>query len=256
MKLKMNWLYPRHCPLCDTLLGKEEPLVCRQCGKNVPLIRGPVCMRCGRPLRPSSGYGQTGHPVPVSGLQIQEDMDAPEYCADCRQRKHRIEEGIAPFAYSREVQMSVLRMKYGGRAEYAGFYAAAIWRTGASRIRSWDPDVIIPVPVHIKRELKRGYNQAEEIAEALSKLTGIPVRQPVQRVKQTRPQKGLTPSERLRNVRGAFLVPGGQIMWRKILIVDDIYTTGSTLDEMAAVLAGAGGRRFWSACASVSPGPV
>ena len=226
--------------MCDAVLPVGSSFFCRDCQKELRIIREPVCMRCGRPLTDPSADA--------------DDLPVPEYCRDCRLRAHRTREGTAPFVYAGDIQASILRMKYGGRAEYAAFYAAAIFRTGARRIRRWDPEVIIPVPVHRRRELDRGYNQAEELAAALSERTGIPYAQPVRRIRRTKPQKGLTPAERQRNVRGAFRVTGETVPWKRILLVDDIYTTGSTLDELASVLIAAGGKEIWFACACVSPG--
>lgn len=232
-----DWLYPRHCPLCDRILTRQEPLLCRSCAAHLPMIRGAVCLRCGRPLPEEDGTGR-----------------AEEYCADCRKTPHLFVQGTAPYVYGGAVQSSVLRMKYGGRAEYARFYAASICQYGGRLLRRWQPDVIVPVPVHRSRYLKRGYNQAELLAEQLSAMTGIPVDEPVCRIRQTRPQKGLSPAARRKNVQGAFRLLEGAAPAERILLVDDIYTTGSTLDALAAVLLDGGARELMFACASVSLG--
>ena len=232
-----DWLYPRHCPICDRILNRQEPLVCRQCAPRLTVIRGPVCMRCGRPLQEEDETGR-----------------AEEYCADCRRTQHLFIRGFAPYVYRDGIRRSVLRMKYGGRAEYARFYAASMYHFGGNLLRQWQPDVIVPVPVHRKRYVKRGYNQAGLLALHLSALAGIPVDEPVMRVRQTRPQKGLTPAERRKNVRGAFRLCEGVRPAERILLVDDIYTTGSTLDALAAVLLEGGARKLMFACASVSMG--
>ena len=242
-----DWLYPRHCPLCDRLLKREEPMVCASCAENVPLIRGPVCMRCGRPLGVPPADGEN----PDAGWS---EAFRKEYCADCRKRQHSFEQGFAPYIYRTAVQASLLRMKYTGRAEYAGFYAASIWHAGEGRIRRWRPDAIVPVPVHTGRWRRRGYNQAEELAVHLSALSGIPLAEPVWRKRHTVPQRGLTPQERRKNVRGAFRLRTGAEIPRGILLVDDIYTTGSTLDEMTDVLRAGGARKVWFVCAAIAAG--
>lgn len=272
MKLTVSdWLYPRHCPLCDKILKKEEPLVCRWCAAAVPLIRGPACMKCGRPLvdlpepagaganpipkRPEVGTKAVTGERPGTGAAAFPE-GSREYCADCRKRKHLFEQGFAPYVYRDDIQISLLRMKYSGRAEYARFYAASIWHAGKRRLRQWSPDMIVPVPIHIGRWRKRGYNQAEELARRLSELSGIPAAEPVLRARHTLPQKGLSPRERRRNVRGAFLLSRDAAVPGTVLLIDDIYTTGSTLDEIAGVLFAGGAQRIFFVCAAVSPGSV
>ncbi len=246
-QLTADWLYPRHCALCDRLLNSREPLVCRRCAAEVPPFGGPACMCCGRPLAESRA--QELSPEWGDGEAFRK-----EYCADCRKRRHLFEQGFAPYIYRGDIQASLLRMKYAGRAEYAGFYAASIWHAGKARICRWKPDVIVPVPVHTGRWMKRGYNQAEELARCLSGLSGIPVAEPVLRVRRTRPQRGLTPAERRENVRGAFCLRDGAEIPAGILLTDDIYTTGSTLDEIAGVLLRGGARKVWFACAAAASG--
>lgn len=139
----------------------------------------------------------------------------------------------------------MMRFKYGGRAEYAGFYAEAIFRYGshvfAGRERAkrfpFQADAILPVPIHPERYRKRGYNQAEELGRELSFRTGIPLCPDlVFRKKKTLPQKGLSGVQRRQNLSGAFAVKKGRIIPRRILLVDDIYTTGSTLNAMTEII--------------------
>nr|WP_027870975.1 ComF family protein [[Eubacterium] cellulosolvens] len=226
-------LYPRHCPVCDRLLSGNEPYICRDCAKNVKWIRGPVCMKCGRPL----------------------DTETGEYCDNCRRRVHVYERNLAPFSYRNEIQTSIMRFKYGGRAEYAAFYAKAIAAYGQKQFNLWKPQMIIPVPVHTKRYIHRGYNQAGVLAEQLSKVLKIPAREDlVLRTKNTRPQKGQTPIGRRQNLSGAFCLAGGARIPKRILIVDDIYTTGATMDALAGVLLDGGAEKVWAACVSIAPG--
>jgi ComF family protein len=226
-------LYPRHCPVCDRLLAGDEPYICRKCAGKVKWIRGPVCMKCGRPL----------------------DAENKEYCDNCRRRSHLYERNLAPFVYGNEIQTSIMRFKYGGRAEYAAFYAKAITVFGSRQLEMWKPQMIIPVPVHTKRYIRRGYNQAGALAEQLSKLLDVPVGEGlVCRTRNTRPQKGQTPSGRRRNLQGAFCLVKGARLPERILIVDDIYTTGTTVDTLAGVLLAGGARKVWSASVSIAPG--
>ena len=108
-------------------------------------------------------------------------------------------------------------------------------------IRRMDVDAIVPVPIHRSRRRKRGFNQAEILAEILGKKLGIPVEpELLKRNRKTVPQKELSPSERLKNLTGAFLAESLPDDKKRILLVDDIYTTGSTLEACARVLKNAG----------------
>ena len=226
-------LYPRRCPICDGILGSREPLVCRKCGKTLHFIETPACLKCGRPLSKCE----------------------QEYCSDCGKNLHEFEQGFAPFSYGGSVQSSMMRFKYGGRAEYAGFYAAAMAGFGKKQLQDWKPEILIPVPVHRNRLIKRGYNQAEKLAQSLSRICGIPSEpHAVVRMKNTLPQKELSRIERKRNLEQAFSVAAGYHPPGRILLVDDIYTTGSTIDTLAALLKKNGAQKVWFACACVSPG--
>lgn len=189
-------------------------------------------MKCGRPL----------------------DDDSKECCKECRRRDRLFEQGCAPFLYRRGIQQSMMRFKYGSRPEYGGFYGRAIWSFAKERIRSWKPDVIVPVPLHRSRYRRRGYNQAALIGRTLSELSGIPMDQSlVVRSRRTAPQKGLTGSGRRRNLRDAFRVTGKKIP-ETILLVDDIYTTGSTMDALAEALKEAGAKKIFFVTGAIAPG--
>ena len=104
-------------------------------------------------------------------------------------------------------------------------------------IRGWNAEVIIPVPLHVKRLRTRGYNQAEVFARALSEEFGIPVdAHTLVRVRNTRPQKELSDVERKNNIENAFQTRINSIKYKKVILVDDIYTTGTTINECADVL--------------------
>jgi ComF family protein len=230
----LDLLYPGRCPLCDGLRKKNEPLICRGCAEKLAFLKEPLCCRCGRPLERS---GQ-------------------EYCKSCAGTGHRYIRGFAPFLYRGAMQESLMRFKYGGRAEYAGFYAAALLQYGRRHLERWKPDILLPVPLHRSRLALRGYNQAEEVARELSALCGIPVDSgSVIRKKKTRAQKELSGAERRKNLEHAFALAGKKSAPAgKILIIDDIYTTGSTVDALAGLLLENGAEAVYFACVTVSPG--
>lgn len=129
------------------------------------------------------------------------------------------------------------RFKDGGRREYAAFYAKESERLFGKWIEQKGVEVIVPVPVHKNKKRKRGYNQAEVYAKELGKLTHIPVdTKLLLRVIDTLPQKKLNDKERKKNLKKAFKIGRDGVQWKKVLLVDDIYTTGSTADAASEIL--------------------
>ncbi|MDE7045569.1 MAG: ComF family protein, partial [Acetatifactor sp.] len=116
-------------------------------------------------------------------------------------------------------------------------------------------DALIPVPVHPSRKRRRGYNQAELIARRLSELSGIPMEAAlIRRVKKTRPLKGLSNSERQNNLKRAFKIDINDVKLNTIVIIDDIYTTGATIDSMAQVLKEKGVKKIYFMALAVGRG--
>lgn len=146
------------------------------------------------------------------------------------------EQGRALFEYP-SVAMSMYRFKYGGRKEYARFYGKQIAYYLKEDIRKWHAQALVPVPIHPQRKYKRGYNQAEALAEEIGFYLQIPVEKGLlKRVKNTQPQKLLDDRQRQNNLKNAFKIGQNDVKWKSIIMIDDIYTTGSTIDHCARVL--------------------
>lgn len=210
----VNMIFPRRCPVCDGIVPLGEGLICDQCRTKPQYIREPRCRRCGKQL-----MGETA-----------------EFCHDCMRRRHVYDYGYALYDYQ-SMRKSIYRFKYGKRCEYAAFYARDICERLSDEIRMMDADSIIPVPVHRSRKRSRGYNQAELVAAELSRLTGITMYENfIKRVRKTVPQKELTIQERQNNLKKAFNITTNVVKLKKTILVDDIYTTGSTLDAVALEL--------------------
>lgn len=217
-------LYPPRCVCCDKILSISAKGCCPDCEKKLPRITGPSCMKCGKP---------------VAG---QED----EYCEDCRKYPHEFDRGRAAFTYTGAIRRSVYRMKHDNRRDYMPFFAEEMVQAMAAELPRWKPEVILPVPMHPRKKRRRGYNQSELLAEHISRLTGIPVRKDILRcVKQTADQKSLNRKERMKNLEGSMAVDREVFTFKRVLLVDDVYTTGSTMDEAAKVLKGAGAERVF-----------
>lgn len=212
-------IFPPRCPGCDNILfdpdNETRPYICMTCGAKIKYISEPMCLRCGKQM---------------------EDGDN-EFCHDCTNREFFFNRGVAAFSYSEIMKQSMYRFKYNNRREYAKFYALAVERLFADMIEAWQPEVLIPVPLHKSRLRKRGYNQAEVFAKAISGRLNIPVdRRILIRTKKTIPQKKLGQKERLLNVENAFQTASSIIKYKRVILVDDIYTTGTTINECAHVL--------------------
>lgn len=228
----IDLLFPRRCPVCDRVLPVGT-LICPPCTDKLKTIRTPFCRKCGK------------------GLADERE----EYCADCRQTRHFYTEGRALYEYPC-IRRSMYRFKYKGRREYAEFYGRELSRLLGDVIRRWDPDALVPIPLHRTRKRKRGYNQAQALADVLGRQLGIRVESGLlKRVKKTVPQKCLNREMRQNNLKKAFKLCRNDVKLNTIIVIDDIYTTGSTIDAAAAVLREAGIRKvyFIALAAGVSP---
>lgn len=210
----LNLAFPRRCPVCDDIVPAAEGLICRSCREKLQYIMEPRCRRCGKQIFDES----------------------KTFCSDCMNRKHVFDYGYALYDYQ-SMRKSIYRFKYGGRCEYAEFYAEDLFEKLKEEIRMMEADSIVPVPIHASKRRTRGYNQAELIAAGLSRLTGIPMYPDyVKRVKKTVPLKELELNERQNNLKKAFNISSDVVKLNKTILVDDIYTTGSTLDAVALEL--------------------
>ena len=150
---------------------------------------------------------------------------------------------------------SMYRFKYANRREYAAYYA----REAAALYQDWvfknQIEVIVPVPMYRWKKRRRGYNQAETFARALGRELGLPVDAGlVRRVRNTVPQKELNGGQRAANLKNAFQLAADIVKYKKILLVDDIYTTGTTIDTVSEVLLKGGAERIYYICVSIGAG--
>ena len=220
-KLLLDVLYPRICPVCRDVVIPKGGFVCTGCREKLPYVAEPACMRCGRPMA----------------------SEQEEFCDNCSRQSFSYERGFAVFAYDDVMQQAVADFKYGNRRELADFFAEEMADVFQEKLSSFGAEALVPVPVHKARKRYRGYNQAEVLCKLLAGYTGIPVRELLERDKKTAPQKELDASDRLRNLEQAIeLHPKEQEsrMPKIIVLVDDIYTTGSTAEACARTLLRAG----------------
>lgn len=219
----VNLLFPLRCPVCDGIVPLGEGKICKECRRKVRYISEPRCRKCGRQL----------------------NDDARIFCTACEKTRHIFDRGVALYDYQ-SMKRSIYRFKYKRRCEYAEFYAEDIYSHLKNEMTRMEADAIIPVPLHRSRLQSRGYNQAELIAKHLSELTGIPMKKNlVKRVRKTVPQKHLDACGRQNNLKKAFNIKPDVVKLKKAILIDDIYTTGSTIDAVAAELKRCGVRTVY-----------
>lgn len=203
----LSILFPERCACCGRVV---PPLTgcCAACRQELSLVLPPVCGNCGA---------------------------SREDCT-CRQRRRHFDACVVPFYYEGPVKRGILRLKEQDDPQIAEFFAAYMAQVVRREYGSLRFDWIIPVPLTRARRKERGFNQSERLARALSRELTVPVSTALCKVAETRPQKELPALERSGNLLGAFEVEGADLTGARILLTDDLITTGSTLDECAKML--------------------
>ena len=212
MKRLIKAFYPDVCPRCDKVIGSVG--LCRDCKDSFKYLQEPICGICGRTME-SDGFS----------------------CDDCKKIKHYFKRNVSVFEYRGDIKQTIYRFKYSNMRCYAEFFAKEAQKKYGKLLESWKIDAIVAVPMYAPKQRKRGYNQAEEFAKALAKISGIKVdTKLLKRTRDTAPMKTLSKQQRYENLLKAFTVNKNRPMYRRVLVVDDIFTTGSTIDACARVL--------------------
>lgn len=220
------------CLVCGRRLPPFVSIgICRECFAQVTIVNGQFCRRCGRPVR-----------------------NVREVCSRCQEISHRYFSVIRSLGvYDGMLQEWLYRVKYQGEVRLAG----ALGRIMALYLGQYPElkcDCVVPVPLHRERMEQRGYNQALVLAEEIARWRNIPVMaDAVSRSRATVAQSSFGVEQRTHNVAGAFRInTPSLIQGRVVLLVDDIYTTGATLNELARVLLRAGAKEVKGYCLAVS----
>jgi ComF family protein len=212
---------PPLCPACRDPLGEHGGL-CAKCWAGLSFIAPPYCERLGTPFAYDAGPGI---------LSMEAIADPPAY------RKAR-----AAVRYDDVARTLVHSLKYGDRMDLAPTLGA--WMASAGRALLAEADALVPVPLHWRRLWTRRFNQSAALAQAIERRSGVPVRHDLlRRVKPTPQQVGLSRAERERNVQGAFRVPPavkGEVAGRRLIVVDDVLTSGATAEACSRALLRAG----------------
>lgn len=211
------FICPQACVLCDgwVVNARLSPL-CLSCFAAIRPLRGPFCHKC-------------GVTIPGNLLELH------AVCSQCRDGSFRFEKARSWGSYEGELRRLIQAFKFEGYSRLAAPLSDLL-RDCQSEYFS-DAEWIVPVPLHPERRRKRGYDQTLLLARSLSAKAGIPLSRCIRRTRNTQPQFGLDHISRRRNVRGAFeLVHSKRLDGTRILIVDDVMTTGATVNELCRVL--------------------
>ncbi|MDO4553632.1 MAG: ComF family protein [Lachnospiraceae bacterium] len=214
----LSFLYPPRCPICGQI-PPSGTSVCPDCYLSISFIHQPTCYSCGKPL----------------------ESEEQEFCHDCLTHPKTFSRGFSLAVYDSVTKPSLSAVKYKNKRSYLQFYADETIKAYGSLFSSLSLDVLLPVPVHPKREKKRGYNQASLFAHSIGNTLSIPVSDSLLiRTINTLPQKILSPAERLHNLSQAFDIHPAYkdqaLPFQKVMLIDDIYTTGSTMEALSRLL--------------------
>jgi len=214
----LDLIYPPRCIFCEDIIPiEEERAICKNCKNIISFVKGKVCQKCGKLL---------------------EDDMSKDVCIDCIKNTQYYDKGLALFVYEGLVRDMIYRFKYGGHKEYAKYLGEFLSEKIRKERLEEKIDLIIPIPIHSNRRKKRGYNQCEELAKVISKKLNIPMNASVLiRKKETKPQSGLSFTQRKNNMKDAFELKNTfDIYHKNILLIDDIYTTGATINSCSKLL--------------------
>ena len=202
-------LMPRRCVFCGAIAKSGEGFICAACAEDLPRIHN-ACVSCGMPLEATS--------------------QAP--CVDC-QLAPPFASLSAALEYDFPVNAAIRAFKFRRQLFYVPAFTELL--LVAQEALPVDIDAVLPVPLHRWRKLKRGFNQALELAQPVAEARGIPILKNIHRVRPTPFQSGLDAEARQLNIKDAFVVRG-QIRARHVLLVDDVVTTGTTCKQLATLL--------------------
>jgi competence protein ComFC len=213
--------YPSLCVICSADVDAGEYL-CVDCNGKAPRIKPPFCERCSEPFAGA-----------ITGSFS---------CANCAHRTLYFDAAVAPYRSRGIVRKLVHDFKYGRQFHLRHLLAGWLNETlDDPRLRGRRFDCIVPVPLHSARERERGFNQAQLLAELLSRKISVPLRRALERIRYTTTQTEFDRAERMENLRNAFrLRKKMNVRDLRVLLIDDVLTTGSTLSECARVLKEAG----------------
>jgi len=219
----LGFVYPEVCQICGReRAAPKDGFVCSRCWRDARFIKPPFCERC--------------------GLPFEGDLTAPFECSNCRDMKLHFTSARSAVVARGVVLDAIHRYKYQRAQWFEPFLAGLLLREAVPALQGQGWNLIVPVPLHPLKEREREFNQAEQLARRLGAAAKIPVNESLlRRVVFTNTQTRLTRQERMANVRGAFAMRHGpELDGERVVLVDDVFTTGATTSACAETLLKAG----------------
>lgn len=232
----LKLLYPPKCIFCKSPVQDEMFEICPECIEQLPFKDGNLCPVCSVPV--PYIYGEM-------------------LCPRCRSGKRFFDKAVAPFLYKDEVRSALIAYKFHGKTFYAKTFAQFILKEIEKAPEGEQFDIITYVPLHPLRHISRGYNQSKMIAEYIAEKMGLPLTKTLVKIKNTRPLSLQKKKSRQEAVKGVYALKKSaleNLKGKKILIIDDIITTGATLSECAHILKKGGAVKVFAAAAAQTPG--
>jgi len=215
--LAVDSFFPKQCVGC----GKVGSFLCLSCKEKLPRLPPPLCPKCGRPQ--------------ASGI----------VCPSCRQRRIEIDGIRSPYRFDEVIRKAIHQLKYQNLKAISSCLAELLADyLGSSPLPG---EVLVPVPLHQRRLKERGYNQSSLLSRELGKLTNLPVVEDcLIRIKEAQPQvKAASMEERRENVVGAFICRDEKVSGKQVILIDDVCTSGATLESCAVALKSKGAISVW-----------
>ena len=219
----LNALFPPRCILCDEVL-EEKGYICSLCREKELFMEEPSCKSCGRSI-----------------LWQEESL-----CGNCKRHHFSFSGGMMLYQLTEEIEGAITELKYHGRKDKGLFFGMRAGERFQEKLKDLGIQGIVPVPIHKERRRKRGYNQAEIIGKGLEKQIGIPLYSDfLKRNKKTKALKDCSPVERLQNLFSAMDCEDLPGELKRILLIDDIFTTGATMEACSRKLLDAGAEEVY-----------
>ena len=229
-----NFFIPPNCICCGVTLDvRVKYCICNECAEKLPFANGRKCKICGMPL--SSQYGDL-------------------YCQNCKNNKRSFAQNVSRYIYKDGISVAIKKMKFGSKQLWiADTFGIFLSQTVQEEYGDISFDGVTYVPVSKKRYFERSFNQSEEIAEALCQRLRLPfLRDVLIKPFDTPKQSSLKFNERANNVRGKFAIAKPEFVVDKtILLIDDVFTSGETINECAKILKKAGATSVYTATVAI-----
>lgn len=243
----LDLLLPARCIICGSAVDTARSSVplCRVHRRELPVLTPPRCYRCSRPLagprlvdRPAPPGVPPGGPPPTP---VESPRERAPLCGSCRRTDSPLAFARATYTYTDPLRTIIRDWKFGGYRSWGPWLGQRMARILRGRLNPLDWTGLVPIPLSDPRREERGFNQAAQLADALGETLGLPVTHLLRKARATPPQSRLPRSRRLENLKGVFsLRTGTRPLAGDWLLVDDIYTTGATLETAAGVIRDAG----------------